>query len=62
VQAPDQPAVVNGWQFWHVAQALVSRRCLVPADAFYESKTVRDGKQSHAITRRDRAPIAFVGV
>jgi putative SOS response-associated peptidase YedK len=42
--------------------ALASRRCLVPADAFYEWKTVHDGKQPYAIARRDTAPIAFAGV
>jgi putative SOS response-associated peptidase YedK len=39
--------------------ALVSRRCLVPADAFYEWKAVADGKQPYAIARTDAAPLAF---
>jgi putative SOS response-associated peptidase YedK len=42
--------------------ALARRRCLVPADAFYEWKTVTDGKQPHAIARTDGAPLAFAGL
>ncbi len=42
--------------------ALASRRCLVPADAFYEWKTVHDGKQPYAIARTDGAPLAFAGL
>jgi putative SOS response-associated peptidase YedK len=42
--------------------ALAARRCLIPADAFFEWKTVHDGKQPYAIARRDRAPIAFAGL
>jgi putative SOS response-associated peptidase YedK len=42
--------------------AFVSRRCIVPADAFYEWK--RDGKlkQPFAIARADGAPLAFGGI
>jgi putative SOS response-associated peptidase YedK len=42
--------------------ALASRRCLVPADAFYEWKAMADGKQPYAITRADGAPLAFAGI
>ena len=42
--------------------ALASRRCLVPADAFYEWKAVADGKQPYAIARTDGAPLAFAGL
>jgi putative SOS response-associated peptidase YedK len=42
--------------------ALAARRCLVPADAFYEWKAVADGKQPYAIARRDAAPLAFAGL
>jgi putative SOS response-associated peptidase YedK len=42
--------------------ALTSRRCLVPADAFYEWRTMPDGKQPYAIARRDDAPLAFAGL
>ena len=41
---------------------LAARRCLVPADAFYEWKTVADGKQPYAIARTDGAPLAFAGL
>ena len=42
--------------------AFASRRCIVPADAFYEWK--RDGKlkQPFAIARVDGAPLAFGGI
>jgi putative SOS response-associated peptidase YedK len=42
--------------------ALQSRRCLVPADAFYEWKGVADGKQPYAIARRDGEQLAFAGI
>ena len=42
--------------------ALAARRCLVPADAFYEWKAVADGKQPYAIARADGAPLAFAGL
>ena len=42
--------------------ALAARRCLVPADAFYEWQTVADGKQPYAIARRDHAPVTFAGI
>ena len=42
--------------------AFAPRRCIVPADAFYEWK--RDGKlkQPFAIARADGAPLAFGGI
>ena len=43
-------------------EALAQRRCLIPANAFYEWKTRRGGKQPYAIARRDGAPLAFAGV
>ena len=42
--------------------ALAARRCLVPADAFYEWRTMADGKQPYAIARRDGSPLAFAGL
>ena len=42
--------------------ALAARRCLVPADAFYEWKAEADGKQPYAIARTDGAPMAFAGL
>jgi len=38
------------------------RRCIVPADAFYEWKPVQDGKQPYAIARQDGQPMAFAGL
>ena len=42
--------------------ALAARRCLVPVDAFYEWRTMADGKQPYAIARGDGAPLAMAGV
>lgn len=42
--------------------AFAKRRCLVPADAFYEWKVVDGGKQPYAITRQDGQPMAFAGL
>jgi putative SOS response-associated peptidase YedK len=42
--------------------ALQARRCLVPADAFYEWKAMADGKQPYAIARRDGQPMVFAGL
>jgi putative SOS response-associated peptidase YedK len=42
--------------------ALAGRRCIVPADAFYEWKTTPEGKQPYAIGRADGPPLAFAGL
>lgn len=42
--------------------AFRQRRCLIPADAFYEWKTVPGGKQPFAFRRRDGQPMTFAGV
>lgn len=39
-----------------------SRRCLVPADGFYEWKGEKPPKQPYAIARADGGPIAFAGL
>ena len=41
---------------------LKERRCLVPADAFYEWRAMPDGRQPYAIARQDGAPLAFAGI
>jgi putative SOS response-associated peptidase YedK len=38
------------------------RRCLVPADAFYEWQVTSEGKVPHAIARADGQPLAFAGL
>jgi putative SOS response-associated peptidase YedK len=52
-------------------QALARRRCIVPADAFYEWSVIGGGeatgarrprKQPYAIARRDGAALAFAGL
>ncbi len=42
--------------------ALARRRCIVPADLFYEWMARPDGKQPFAIGRRDDRPLAFGGL
>jgi len=42
--------------------AIRRRRCLVPADGYYEWKSTAQGKRPYFIYRRDRRPIAFAGV
>jgi putative SOS response-associated peptidase YedK len=42
--------------------AFAQRRCLVPADAFYEWKTLSSGKQPYAIARNDGQPVVFAGL
>lgn len=42
--------------------AFASRRCLVPADLFYEWRAMPDGKQPYAIARVDGAPCVFGGL
>ena len=39
-----------------------ARRCLVPADAFYEWQVTADGKIPHAIARADGQPLVFAGL
>ena len=43
-------------------KAFAERRCLVPADAFYEWKAEPGGKQPFAIARRDGEMLAFAGL
>jgi putative SOS response-associated peptidase YedK len=43
-------------------EAFTARRCIVPADAFYEWKPDGRTKQPYAILRKDRAPLAFAGL
>jgi putative SOS response-associated peptidase YedK len=42
--------------------AFKARRCIVPADAFYEWKAVEGGKQPYAVARQDGQPMAFAGL
>ena len=42
--------------------ALAARRCLVPADAFYEWQAAPGGKQPYAIARADGQPMALAGL
>src|SRR5579884_3084267 len=47
----------------HAFRAAFRRqRCLIPAAAFYEWKTVGGRKIPHAIARRDGKPMAFAGL
>jgi putative SOS response-associated peptidase YedK len=42
--------------------ALARRRCLVPADVFYEWQAGEQGKQPFAIARADGQPMVFAGL
>jgi len=43
-------------------EAFARRRCLIPADAFYEWKVDGKTKRAFAAVRRDGAPLAFAGL
>lgn len=43
-------------------RAFASRRCLIPADGYYEWKKVADGKQPFLIERRDGGLLAMAGL
>jgi putative SOS response-associated peptidase YedK len=51
--AADRPAFRNAFR---------RRRCLIPADGFYEWRTAEDSKQPFLITVRDERPFAFAGL
>jgi putative SOS response-associated peptidase YedK len=42
--------------------AFKSRRCLIPADGFYEWRKTEDGKQPFHIRMKDKEPFAFAGL
>ncbi len=42
--------------------AFAKRRCLIPADGFYEWRTENGKKQPYRISRRDGRPFAFAGL
>ncbi len=42
--------------------AFASRRCLIPADGFYEWQRSRTPRQPHYIRKRDGKPMAFAGL
>ncbi|PLX81838.1 MAG: hypothetical protein C0617_16005 [Desulfuromonas sp.] len=42
--------------------AFRSRRCLIPADGFYEWQKVGGRKRAFHVRRRDRGPMAFAGL
>ncbi|WP_182354513.1 SOS response-associated peptidase [Flaviflexus huanghaiensis] len=44
------------------APSLKKRRCLVPADGYYEWKKVGSAKQPYFISRADGLPLAFAGL
>ncbi len=42
--------------------AFAKRRCIVPANLFYEWKVTEDDRQPYAIARQDGQPMAFAGL
>jgi putative SOS response-associated peptidase YedK len=51
--APEKPAFRTAFKV---------RRCLIPADGFYEWKKEKGGKQPYFVTSADRKPFAFAGL
>jgi len=43
-------------------EALKRRRCLIPADAFYEWHAGENPKQPYLVYRKDRSPLLFAGL
>ena len=43
-------------------RAFAARRCLIPANGFYEWRSESGGKQPYYITRKDGLPMAFAGL
>jgi putative SOS response-associated peptidase YedK len=43
-------------------ESFLERRCLIPADGFYEWRQDENGKQPVWITRKDEEPFAFAGI
>lgn len=44
------------------AKSLRTRRCILPADGYYEWRKGAEGKTPHFIHRADAAPLAFAGL
>ncbi|MCB1923237.1 MAG: SOS response-associated peptidase [Gammaproteobacteria bacterium] len=49
----NKPAYRNAFRY---------RRCLIPADGFYEWRALGDAKQPYVLRARDRAPMALAGL
>ena len=58
----DQRAGGDCRDIGHVRGRLAKRRCLVPAQAFYEWRAMPSGKQRYAIARADGQPLVFAGL
>src|SRR4029453_12485226 len=43
-------------------ESFKTRRCLIPADGFYEWKRERDGRDPFHVRRRDQRVFAFAGL
>lgn len=43
-------------------KAFARRRCLMPAEGFYEWQTADTGRQAHYVYRRDGEPMTFAGL
>lgn len=58
INAKSETVATNGM----FSRAFRAGRCLVPADGFYEWRTLADGKQPFLFERPDHRPFAFAGL
>lgn len=58
INARGETVATNGM----FRSAFKSRRCLIPADGFYEWSGPKGKRQPHFIHRRDGAPLAMAGI
>ena len=61
-RADDQRARGDGRGKAGVPRAFKRRRCLIPADGYYEWQTVDKAKQPYYIYRTDGGILAFAGI
>lgn len=66
-KTPSQKAVINARSETLAEKpsfrdSFIRKRCLIPADSFYEWKTTANGKQPMRIMKNNSEPFAFAGI